>query len=448
MTPAETLDSVLGLPDLIERVACWGNAAERRDDFEALRSAFRRAEAEGAAAGTPPGLGAVCDSILESAPPRPARVDGAAVEVLTYHRAKGLEWPLVVLTGLGKGARPRLFDEPIAETDGDVDWQDPLAGRWLRLWPWPYAGQSKDLVLKDAAENSESGYRAVRDAREEAVRLLYVGMTRARDHLILTVEDGKSATNWLDLLSTDPAAPHLVLPAAPGAPVHVGGTEHPTASPVEAGTCPIALAPTAPRVAPQRGTAPRAPLHMRPSDGGDAEGWRIQDVMELGPRLRLHGTPDMSVLGEALHAILAADTNQLPDEARQARAARILKRWNVRAVDPAAAIATADRLFTELARRRPGAEISREVPVSARLGDRLIRGRIDLLVSDAEGFDVIDHKSFPGDREAALVRAVGHGPQLALYGRALETAASRPSRDLLVHLPVSGLLVALKSVNS
>src|SRR5690606_29050930 len=121
-----------------------------------------------------------------------------------------------------------------AQTDkGRFDPADPLGQRWIRYWPWPL-GQQKEAPLRDRALASDST-RAVaaavgrqvaqRDGRER-VRLLYVGFTRARDHLVLAVPldaKGNSRTAWLDEL-VDEQGTILELPNSPLHPLQVRGT--------------------------------------------------------------------------------------------------------------------------------------------------------------------------------------------------------------------------------
>lgn len=70
-----------------------------------------------------------------------------AVNSLTYHGAKGLEWPLVVVTDLEKCLNGNLFGLS-ASTVCEVYWRDPPAGRVLRFWPWPR--EARRASIQDA----------------------------------------------------------------------------------------------------------------------------------------------------------------------------------------------------------------------------------------------------------------------------------------------------------
>src|SRR5438874_1523110 len=121
--------------------------------------------------------------------------------MMTVHKAKGLEFPVVILADLTcKLAR--------AEAGR---WLDPEANVCaLKLGGWA----PLDLLLHDAEE-------AARD-RAEAERLAYVAATRARDLLVVpAIGDGPYEGGWLEPLMTAiyPAESQRRSPArAPGAP--------------------------------------------------------------------------------------------------------------------------------------------------------------------------------------------------------------------------------------
>ena len=107
----------------------------------------------------------------------------------------------VVLTGLDFSRSPDLWRPTV--TGGDAGSATPLAGRVLRYWPWPfgttaYGERSKGAGLDDDAMASPEGQEAKSQAEEEAMRLLYVGFTRAQDKLVLAHREGQYA--WLESL--------------------------------------------------------------------------------------------------------------------------------------------------------------------------------------------------------------------------------------------------------
>ena len=96
------------------------------------------------------------------------------VRVMTVHQAKGLEFPVVVLAGLGsdvpQGSRPRF----VVGSDGRMGVF--LKGSGRKTY------EAGELCWGPAAEIADEE-RA--KEREEDVRLLYVAMTRAEERLVL-----------------------------------------------------------------------------------------------------------------------------------------------------------------------------------------------------------------------------------------------------------------------
>ncbi|WP_242347124.1 UvrD-helicase domain-containing protein, partial [Anaeromyxobacter terrae] len=126
-------------------------------------------------------------------PPREPEAEvesGDAVAILTVHQAKGLEWPVVFVPDLGARAR----------SDARRALLDP-AGRVCAM-------------RYDAAAERFDETASVRDARDherrasaaESRRLLYVAMTRARDHLVLSGEASNGAESWRGLVEAAVAA--------------------------------------------------------------------------------------------------------------------------------------------------------------------------------------------------------------------------------------------------
>jgi ATP-dependent helicase/nuclease subunit A len=443
LTPAELLDAVLALPELIGQVERWGDHAIRLDDLEALRGYARAYEAECMASGAPATPSGLLLALKGADPKRPPSLAADAIQVLTYHGAKGLEWPMVVLTGLAWESRARLF-EPTAEVDGKLDWRHPLANRWIRFWPWPYGLSGSGSGLDANAAASQLGQAAWRRAVQEDTRLLYVGVTRARDYLVLA-PPARGALNWLKVLDEPGGSQHVNFPVEGDNLIRVG-TEtfiadvRPLVTNEEETL--RAIQRTHVRSPTAETSAPR-PLHLRPSEArGEAE-WTIVESISLGSRLRIDGVTDMASLGEAMHAVLAYDDPVRSVEIRRADAHATLERWGIQGFSAVDAIEASDRLHAALAGRWPGAKLTREVPVVATLGDQLVDGRIDLLAETSGGFAIIDDKSFPGAPDLWSERALQYAPQLALYGEAVQAVTGRLCDELFVHMPIVGALLRL-----
>jgi ATP-dependent helicase/nuclease subunit A len=110
------------------------------------------------------------EHLYSGAPPQPG-----AIEIMTIHAAKGLEWDVVILPSLG--SRTAMDTDPLLH--------------WIEL---PRAGEGTDLLLapirsseKEPAGSLAAYIKAVRRQRQrfERVRLLYVAATRARSALHL-----------------------------------------------------------------------------------------------------------------------------------------------------------------------------------------------------------------------------------------------------------------------
>lgn len=440
LTPGELLDAIMSEPAVIGRIEAWGDHPIRMDDLEALRGFAGAYEAECAASGAPATLQGLLVALGDADPKRPPSLAADAIQVMTYHRAKGLEWPMTILTGLGTESRARLY-EPVAEVDGALDWTRPLEGRWIRFWPWPYGLAGKGGDLDAAAAGSVLGQAALRRAIQEDTRLLYVGVTRARDYLIFAPA-GKAPLNWLKVLDAPESGAHLQPPSPGDNLIHAGETSF---------TADVRLLeaddsaerypnPTYVRPPPPIASAPRPPLHLRPS-GAQGNGWIVAERIDLGGRLPIDGVADMAALGEALHAILAYDDPARPHATRVVDAQEILDRWGVTGFRAEDALTASERLATALAQRFPDAVVRSEAPVSAWLGPQFVQGRIDILVEHGGRAAIIDHKSFPGRPEHWDAKALQYAPQVALYGAAVAAASGRPCDDLFVHMPVVGVLL-------
>ena len=110
---------------------------------------------------------------------------GNAVRLMTIHKSKGLEFPIVFLPSLQKGTGNGMPIITYAAGLGlGVKWRDPDG--------WKGAG--------DAAFDAIRAQQKARQSEEDD-RLLYVAMTRAKEHMVLSFAQGKNAApKWAGFL--------------------------------------------------------------------------------------------------------------------------------------------------------------------------------------------------------------------------------------------------------
>ena len=121
-----------------------------------------------------------------------SRTDGSGVRILSIHRSKGLEFPVVILAGLNRPINrtderaPVLFHPKLGVGPKGVD-------RALRVEYPTLARRAVALKLEE-------------ETKAEELRLLYVAMTRAREKFIMTLAMADAAKELATLLPE--AGPH------------------------------------------------------------------------------------------------------------------------------------------------------------------------------------------------------------------------------------------------
>jgi ATP-dependent helicase/nuclease subunit A len=349
---------------------------------------------------------------------RPLADDAAdAVRMTSIHRMKGLENDVVILPDLARGRK--------------VGWPDEEP---VRVATGP-EGQPLLAVRVGDLQNTARTWHDFEDARHEEaeeVRVLYVGLTRARERLVTVAATGAQSTPWLAALAPwgyDRAAPPDDGARLAGGRVlhrrlHAAARRRPADSdlPAEAGRA--CLAWTAARRALEAAARPPLAAPSRLAENREVRG--------TGGGAR-PGRGTGKAAGIVLHRLLGRWDGASPEALRQALAPACTLAARETRTDRAALERVAREILDAflagpLVERFARAErIASELPFLARDEETgsAWRGSVDLLYRDTHGgLVVVDFKTDrTTDRDALRAR---YGPQLAAYAGAVRRALELP----------------------
>ncbi|PPK98763.1 DNA helicase-2/ATP-dependent DNA helicase PcrA [Kineococcus xinjiangensis] len=168
--------------------------------------------------------------------PGAVEVDPNAVQLLTVHASKGLEWDVVAVPGLVEGVLPAAADTASGWLGDAGAVPFPLRGDRAHLPSWGLRTAGTQKELEEAREEFRQACGAHEMAEER--RLAYVAFTRAREELLLSgawwdepASPREPSRFLLELLAVPPEElPGLV--SLPPAPRPQPGTPNPrTAEP-------------------------------------------------------------------------------------------------------------------------------------------------------------------------------------------------------------------------
>jgi ATP-dependent helicase/nuclease subunit A len=338
--------------------------------------------------------------------------DHDAIRVMTIHAAKGLEFPITILTG--------LTTRPVRAGGYNVIWPDDT---------WGLAHKDDDVFDE---------YKPVDEQMSDAERrrLLYVGCTRAVDHLVVSlhrlarnVADPTKMTSAELLEQSGAAAPeiastvdseseHYEPPAGSSTELDWAdrdewAAERASAFAMARRRDTISATAVAEQLAPSDlfAAAPDAGLAKEPVD------------LDLPPWQRgRYGT----AVGRAVHAVLQfADLSTGHDI--DAHASAQCAAEGIIGMDDTVAALSRSAISAPIVQAALEMQHHRELFVAADVGGKVLEGYIDLLVQTPDGPVIVDYKTdqWP-DHDERASRIEKYRRQLAAYGVALENVTGQP----------------------
>ncbi len=414
----------------------------------------------GAERAGPPDLETVLSLLDQSGPDIKREMDQTRneVRIMTVHAAKGLEAPIVFLVDSGgapfiSSHLPRL-----------IGYETPGQQRRKRfLWR---AGSDLNNSFSKAIE---AGLKE--KAEDEYRRLLYVGMTRAEDQLIVCGYQGKRGANeatWLTMVREGlEMSPHTLardLPEERGTVLHYQVTTQGVALREEKGDTPASIPPLPSFLRQKAPPAPKLPRPLAPSRAGALIEPSAADApTPRSPVLDPLLEPSFAIArGTAIHRLLQILPDLAPGDRHdggERYLARIGAGWQaqdrVAALESALAILN-DTRFAPLFAPGSRAEVSVMGTLDVGGTSRAIAGTIDRLSVSDDAVLILDYKTNrppPVDLEGVAETYI---VQLALYralladlypDRRIEAALLFTEAPCLIALPAERMDAAFAGLN-
>ncbi|MGI8874755.1 MAG: UvrD-helicase domain-containing protein [Egibacteraceae bacterium] len=378
--------------------------------------------------------------------------DDDAVRIMTIHAAKGLEFPITILSGMSTVPQTRRAGVDVV---------------------WPHDPPGAPAGIRVGGRVRTEHYTAHEPLDEqlsyhERIRLLYVACTRARDHLVVSLHrkapSGKAGESNAELLAgANDGAPHaMALDPRPATGQlredPLVGQPAPALQVWEADRARVLAAASVRRAVSATGiaasegatsdpdglpsdTAPRA-AHPQDRDGIDPGLVKGPRDLELPPWIKgRYGTS----VGRAVHAVLqTVDLDQSDGDLGEGMVAAVAGQCAAEGVTgreaEVAALVTA-ALGAPSVRASRGRPRWRETYVAAPLDGSagpVLEGYVDLLYRTDAGLVVVDYKTAASAHDLDA-RTVGYRLQGAAYAVALETATGEPvARVVFCYLTPDG----------
>lgn len=362
-----------------------------------------------------------------------------AVSVLTYHKSKGLEWPVVILCSLHKESLDanNLIDKYIFGVqhapNNASEVERSKRGEYITVIPdLSCGGNLPECIIKALNAKVNTTSTIYNKVQSERARLMYVGFTRAKDYLVTaTKSNDDNAYMWLQEIGVYRDF------EAKAQCVEVNGVTAKGTSSTEYDEV----------VLPDVEKVETLKKYVNPSTSGAANAaeLNVKGTAKVGKAFSITAPHQMAYIGTCIHNIYAVYDDKKNHDQNVKIAEDMLNANNLATIASQAngLIVAIEQLFKYL-KDKYGEykEIYHELPILYKndIG-QIINGEIDLVWKTADRCVVVDYKnkehvdaSNPGSKYLA---------QLGFYKEAL-TKNGETVDDMILFYPLQGKITIIK----
>ncbi len=369
--------------------------------------------------------------------------DPSGVVIKTYHKSKGLDWNKVFLCSLDKGlgedesiiAREFLGVNVCKSRDFSIE--NMGSTTTVCYVPNVFGKKASEGIANSLLEDADYE-ECKKKKKEEYLRLLYVGMTRPKNQLILVKKDSEDSLNWFSSLGIE----------------EIAGKVQNDKTDMTAGT--VDIKSKVLKYSVETGNATGTPRDISPSSTyasvvGDVEVVLPEAEVPLIPVDWKAFAPDeMNLVGTCIHNIFAGLDSQ---ETPEVYAKNMIESQGMQKCLPDAGtgIINAWNRFVKFLTDTYGEKVQvyHELPFSHLTQEgQIVTGSMDFVWQTKDGMVLVDFKNlFQGTYRTCLSPTAEHflgkyKGQFDCYQKALE-AHGEKILDRLIYQPITGRVVRI-----
>lgn len=449
------VESIVIELDLYSLVQSWDNAQAEETNLQVLVDLAKKYEDSATKLAQPATIAGFIDFFTNQQQQGAANDEG--VRLYTYHKSKGLEWKVVIMLSLDNDAsdatkiatRSMLGCHHHREQQPTAENTNPPMTISLVSNIYGKTNEAKAAVVS-RLQNHPLWESVSNQEIAENARLLYVGVTRAREILILAPKEKDGAINlsWFrsvgvshisQLMGSDEEQDLLGI----SMPLHIERIDPEN----------LLEQPEKPANSVHNVSADFSPLdnllYVSPSKAGTAP-HDIVTINDKEHRMHANSKGQDALMGDFIHQVFCCCDDGISVE--QIVELRNSYGFTDKNIQEPARLLDSWKYLCDTLESRYGKAIKRHHEKPFRHIDangHIVTGYIDLIWETEDAYIVVDYKTCPGNyslvfNPASEHYAGRHGDQLDCYQRALEAEGKKKVTARIIYYPVTQFIVEVK----